>query len=130
MLHLLQMGPFKVLTTLLLIQNSWQLPLMELPLCCVPASSGDNTCDLLLGLLQLVYLHCSIWLPLLMQHFHPNLAFRSFISLPPILHLLPLLPHYCPLLLAVSLHLLLPLPLLTPLGFFNRMLVVSESQEH
>ena len=63
---------------------------------------------------------------LLMQHFHPNLAFKFFIPLPPILHLLPLLSHYRPLLLAVSLHLLLSLPLLTLLGFFNGMLVVYE----
>ena len=39
MLHLLQMGPSKELSTLLLqIQNPWQLSLLELP----PASSGDN----------------------------------------------------------------------------------------
>ena len=37
MLHLLQMGPSKVLTTFLLqIQNSWQLSLLELAPCCVP----------------------------------------------------------------------------------------------
>ena len=38
MLYLLQMGTSKVLTTLpLQIQNSWQLSLLELPPCCVPA---------------------------------------------------------------------------------------------
>ena len=64
--------------------------------------------------------------PLLMQHFRPTLVFKPFIPLPPILYLLPLLPHHRLLLLAVSLHLLLPLPPLTPSGFFNGMLEVSE----
>ena len=43
MLHLLQMGPSKVLTTFSLqIQSSWQLSLLELPpSCCVPSDSSD-----------------------------------------------------------------------------------------
>ena len=55
---------------------------------------------------------------------HPRLQ----IAYPPsaILYLLPLLLHNRLLLLAVSLHLLFPLPPLTLSGFFNRMLAVSE----
>ena len=56
---------------------------------------------------KLVYLHCSIWPPLLMQHFYPTLAFKPLIPLPPNLYLLPLQRL---LLLAVSQPLLLPLP--------------------
>ena len=49
MLHLLQMGPSKVLTSLpLQIQNFWQLLLLELPSCCVTTcntvtSSSDSS---------------------------------------------------------------------------------------
>ena len=60
-----------------------------------------------------------------MQHFRPTLALKPLISLQPILYLLPLLSHNRLLLLAVSLHLLLPLSL-TPSGFFNGMLEVSK----
>ena len=63
--------------------------------------------------------------PLLMQHFRPTLAFKSFIPLPPILYLLFLYPHYRLLFLAVFLHFLLPLPFMTPSGFFNGMQEVS-----
>ena len=49
-----------------------------------------------------------------MQHFRPTLAFKRLIPLPPILYILPLLPHHRLLLLAALLHLLLPLPSLTP----------------
>ena len=66
-------------------------------------------CDFLLGLLLLVYFHCSIWpiFPLLlMQHSHPTLALKPLILFPPTLCLLPLHPHHCPMLRAVSLHLL------------------------
>ena len=49
----------------------------------------------------------------------------SLIPLLPTLYLLPLHPHHCLVLLAVFLHLLLPLPL-TPSGFFNGMLEVSK----
>ena len=48
---------------------------------------------------------------LLMQHSHPALAFKLFILFPPTLYLLPLPPHYHLMLLAVSLYLLLLLPL-------------------
>ena len=46
---------------------------------------------------------------LLMQHSHSTLAFKPLILFPPTLHLLPLHPHHCLMLLAVSLYLLLPL---------------------
>ena len=48
---------------------------------------------------------------LLMQHSHPTLAFKLFILFPPTLYLLPVHPHHRLMLLAVSLYLLLPLPL-------------------
>ena len=48
---------------------------------------------------------------LLMQHSHPILAFKLLILFPPTLYLLPLHPHDRLMLLAVSLYLLLPLPL-------------------
>ena len=61
-----------------------------------------------------------------MQHSHPTLAFKPPILFPPTLYLLPLHPYYRLMLLAVSLYLLLPLPSLTPSGFFNEMLGVSK----
>ena len=48
---------------------------------------------------------------LLMQHSHPTLAFKTFILFLPALYLLLLYPHHRLMLLAVSLYLLLPLPL-------------------
>ena len=78
-------------------------------------------CDFILGLLQLVYLHRSIWSSLLMQHFRSTLAFKLVVPLPPTLYLLPLKPHLCLMILDVSLHLLFFFPPLTPSGFFNRM---------
>ena len=46
-----------------------------------------------------------------MQHSHPTLAFKTFIFIPPTLYHAPLHPHHRLMLLAVSLYLLLPLPL-------------------
>ena len=46
-----------------------------------------------------------------MQHLHPTLTFRLLILFPPTLYLLPLHPHHRLMLLAVSLYLLLSLPL-------------------
>ena len=60
-----------------------------------------------------------------MQHFRPTLVFKPHIPLPSILYLLP---HHRLLLLAVSLHLLLPLHSLTFSRLFNGMLAVSESR--
>ena len=55
-----------------------------------------------------------------MQHSHPTLAFKSLIFFPPTLYLLILYPHHRFMLLAVSLYLLLPLPLLNFLRVFQR----------
>ena len=63
---------------------------------------------------------------LLMRHLHPILTFKPLIPFPPTLYLLPLHPHHCLMILAVSLYLLLLLPLSTPLGLFDGMLGVSE----
>ena len=93
--------------------HSWSCP----P-CCVPAffwrSHTYQHCDLLLGLLHW-YTSTGQFVPfgplLLMQHSHPTLAFKPLILFPPTLYLLPLHPHHRLMLLAVSLYLLLPLPL-------------------
>ena len=61
-----------------------------------------------------------------MHHSHPILAFKLLIPFPPTLYLLPLHPHHRLMLLAVSLYLLLLLPLSTPSRFFNGMLRISE----
>ena len=61
-----------------------------------------------------------------MLHSRPTLAFKPLNPLLPILYLLLLLPHHHLFLLAVLLHLLLSLSPLTPSGFFNGMLAVSE----
>ena len=69
-------------------------------------------CVFLLGLFQLVYLHCTTWLsgrPLLM-HSSPTLTFKPLIPLPPTLYLLPLCLHHRLMFLAVFLYFLLPLP--------------------
>ena len=68
-------------------------------------------CDFLLGLLQLVYLHCSILLSSANADSHPTLPFKFLILFPPTLYLLPLHLHHRLMLLAVSLYLLLSLPL-------------------
>ena len=64
--------------------------------------------------------------PLLMLHFHPTIVSKLLILNLPIFHLLPLLPHYRPLLLAVLLRLLPRPPSVILLGFFNEMLEVFE----
>ena len=60
-----------------------------------------------------------------MLHSRPTLVSKPLISHLSILYLLPLPPHNCPLLLAVLLCLLPPLPLS---GFFNGMLEVFEHE--
>ena len=93
--------------------HSWSCP----P-CCVPAFFGDPTSTSTVT----SSLDSSSWytstaqsgpfgLLLLMQHSHPTLAFKPLIIFPPTLYLLSLHPHYRLILLAVSLHLLLSLPL-------------------
>ena len=57
-----------------------------------------------------------------MLHSLPTLIFKLLIPRQPILYLLPLPPHHCPLILAVFLH-LLPLS-----GFSNGMLEVFEPE--
>ena len=86
--------------------HSWSCP----P-CFFWRSHTYQHCDFLLGLFQLVYLHCSIWPLRLMQHSHPTLAFKPLIFFLPTLYLLALHPHHCLMLLAVFLYLLLLLPL-------------------
>ena len=115
MLRLLQMGPSKVLTTLLIqIQSSWQLSLLELlPL--------PNHCDSLFGLLRHVYLHCTIWPHLLTLPSRPTLVSKLLIPHLPILYPFPLPLHHRPLLLAFLLRLLPAFPFLTLSGFFNGM---------
>ena len=56
---------------------------------------------------------------LLMQHLHPTLIFKPLILFPPTLYLLPLHPHHRLMLLAVSLYLLLSLPLPNSLRVFQ-----------
>ena len=63
--------------------------------------------------------------PLLMLHSRVTLASKPPLLHLPILYLLPLPLHHCPLLLAVLLRLLPPLLPLTLSGFFNGMLEVS-----
>ena len=56
---------------------------------------------------------------LLMQHSHPTLIFKPLILFPPTLYLLALHPHHRLMLLAVSLYLLLSLPLPNSLRVFQ-----------
>ena len=102
MLHLLQMGLSKMLTTFpLQIQSSWQLSLLELPPC-RNTTSSDST-DMYTSTVQ-------SGPPLLMLHSCPTLISKPLIPYLPILYLLPLPLHHRPLLLAFLLHLLPPLP--------------------
>ena len=55
-----------------------------------------------------------------MQHLHPTLAFKPLILFLPTLYLLPLHCHHCVMLLAVSLYLLLLLPLPNSLRVLQR----------
>ena len=76
--------------------------------------------------LRSVCFHCPIWPPLLMQHFYPTLAFKPLIPLLPILFLLLcfLTTNSCSCLSFYASCFLFP-PV-TPSGFFNGMLAVSE----
>ena len=69
MLHLLQMAPFRVLTTFLRILGSSLL--LELPPCCISGFSGDNTVT---SSSDFSSFYSSTFYSghlLLMQHFHP-----------------------------------------------------------
>ena len=90
--------------------HSWSC----LPYCVLAVFWRSHTyqhCDL--RLLQLIYLHCSIW-PIWprfakMQHSHPILAFKPSFLFPPTLYFLLLHPHHLLMFLAVSVYPLLPL---------------------
>ena len=90
--------------------HSWSYP----P-CCVPAFFGDPTPTSTVPFSS----DSSSWYTstaqsgplLLMHHSHPTLVFKPLILFPPTLYLLPLHPHHRLILLAVSLYLLLSLPL-------------------
>ena len=84
MLHLLQMGTFKVLTTLLpYVQNSWRLSLLELSPYCGPGSSGVTSSSDSSSLYTSTVQSGSSRLPsLLMQHSHSTIAFKPPIPLP------------------------------------------------
>ena len=95
---------------------SWSFP---------PCLFWGQHCDFLLRLLQLVYLHCSIWSPLLMQHPRTTLAFK------PLIPFLPLrIVSLCTLTTASCSWMFLYTPAssspLTPLGSFKGMLGISE----
>ena len=85
------------------------------PPSCVPAFSGDLTPTSNVTSFSdssSLYTSTAQSGPLsLMQHSHPTLAFKSLILFPPTLYLLLLYSHHRLMLLAVSLCLLLPLPL-------------------
>ena len=85
------------------------------PPCCVPAFFGDSTpTSTVTSSSDSSSLHISTAQSgplLLMQHSHPTLTFKPLILLQPTLYLLSLHPHHRLMFLAVSLYLLLPLPL-------------------
>ena len=119
MLHLLQMGPSKVLTTFhLQIQSSWQLSLLELSPCHNTVTPSSDSSDMYTSTVQ-------SGPPLLTLHSRPTLS-KPLMPHPPILYLLSPPPHLRPLLLAALLRLLPPLLPLTLSGFFNGMLEVFE----
>ena len=90
--------------------HSWSCPS-----CCVPTFFGDPTPTSTVTFSS----NSSGWYTstaqsgplLLMQYSHPTLAFKPLILFPPTLHHLPMHPHHRLTLLAVSLYLLLFLPL-------------------
>ena len=104
MLHLLQMGPSKVLTTFLFqIQSSWQLSLLELPPCHNTVTPFSDSSNMYTSTVQ-------SGPPQLMLYFRLTLVSKPLIPQLPFLYLFPLLPHHRPLLLAILLRLLPPLP--------------------
>ena len=98
--------------------HSWSCP----P-CCAPAFFGNATPTSTVT----SSLHSSSWYTstaqsgplLLIQHSHSTLAFKPLILFPPTLYLLPLHPNHPLMFLAVSLYLLLPLPLPNSLRVFQ-----------
>ena len=121
MLHLLQMGSSKVLTTFpLQIQSSWQLSLLELP---PPrrntVTSSSDSSDTYTSIVQ-------SGPPFTDAALSRHLVSKPHIPHLPILYLLPLPLHHRPLLLAFLLCLMPSLLPLTLSGFFNGMLEVFE----
>ena len=99
-------------------------------LCFFCRSHTYQHCDFLLGLFQLLYLHCSIWpiwAPLLLQHSRPILAFKPLILLPSTsyLSLCTLTTAPCFWLFFYTSCFFFPMTLS---GFFNGMLGVSEAR--
>ena len=120
MLHLLQMGPSKVLTTFFIqTQSSWQLSLLELPPFHNTVTPFSDSSDMYTSTEQ-------SGPPLLMLHSRPTLVSKPLMPHLLILYFLPLPPHHHPLLLAALLRLLPPLLSLTLLDFFNGMVEVFE----
>ena len=111
---LLSFSRFRILGS----SHSWSCP----P-CCVPDFIGDPTPTSSVTSSS----DSSSWYTstaqsgpfLLMQHPHPILAFKPLIPFPSTLYLLPLHPHNRLMLLAVSLYLLLSLPLPNSLSVFK-----------
>ena len=119
MLHLLQMGPSKVLTTFpVQFQSSRQLSLLELPPCQITVTLSSDSSNMYTSTVQ-------SGPPLLMLHSHITLVSKPPVLLLPILYPLPLPLNHRPLHLAILLCLLPPLLPLTLSGFFNGMLEVS-----
>ena len=127
MLHLLQMGPFKVLTTLLDLElfadltpgavfpASLEIP--HLTTLCLPLRTPPACIPELFDLAP----SDNVALP-------STLTFKPLTFLPPTSYLLPLNPHHSLMFLSVFPYLLVPLSsALTRSGFFNTMLEVSES---
>ena len=123
MLHLLQMGSSKVLTTFALqIQSSWQLSLLELPPCRNTVTPSSVSSNMYTSTVQSDS-------PLLMLYYSPILVSKPPIPHLPILYLLSFPLHHRLLLLDVLLRLLPPLiPLI--LSGFAMECWRSSSQKH
>ena len=116
-LHLLQVGLFRVLTTFpLQNQSSWQLPFLELPPC---RNTVTPSSDMYTSTAQsdphLLMLHCL-----------PTIVFKLIIPFFPILYLLPL-PLTTVSCFWLFFYASCLLSLLTLSGFFNGMLEVFET---
>ena len=96
--------------------HSWSCP----PPCCNTVTPSSESSDMY------IYLHCTIWPPLLMLHSRPTLVSKPLIPYLLILYLIALSLHHRLLFLAVLLRLLPPLLPLTLSRFFNGMLAVFE----
>ena len=111
---LLSFSKFRILGS----SHSWIFP----P-CLFWRSHTYQHCDFLLGLLQLIYLYCSIWLPSANASPAPHPRLQTSYPFSAHLPSAPAPPPHDP---GCFSHLLLLLPLSTPSGLFNGMLGVSE----